>query len=567
MTKRVLVAEELAERGLESMRAAGLDVDVQVGLSPEALLEAVPGAAALVIRSATQVTADVLEAGTDLIVVGRAGIGLDNVDVATATKRGVMVVNAPQSNVLSAAEQTIALMLAQARNIPQADADLKAGQWNRSRWAGVELYGKTLGIVGLGRVGVLVAQRANAFGMRLVAYDPYVSADRAHQLGIELAPTLEELVATADFLTIHLPKTKETIGLIDAALLAQAKPGLRLINTARGGIVDEAVLAQAIEDGTIAGAAIDVFATEPTTESPLFGLSSVVVTPHLGASTVEAQDKAGQTIAEQVVLALRGEFVPFAVNLAATEANATVQPFLPLVERLGRLFTGLAGGVVDTLEVGYEGQIADYDCRVLTLGVLKGVLGPVVDEPVSFVNAPQLAEDRGLSVRETKMSSVRDYVNLVELRGSYGGRETHVAGTLYGKQSAPRIVGIDDHIVDVPPAAHMLVVRNADVPGMIGRVGTILGDAGVNVDDMDVGKTAEGQAALMALSTTAPVPDEVVTCDPQSGRRRRRPRDRAGVAQAERCWLRRSSRISTSTSISLGSASFSAGLRRLFSFS
>ena len=335
---------------------------------------------------------------------------------------------------LSAAEQTIALMLAQARNIPQADADLKAGQWNRSRWAGVELYGKTLGIVGLGRVGVLVAQRANAFGMRLVAYDPYVSADRAHQLGIELAPTLEELVATADFLTIHLPKTKETIGLIDAALLAQAKPGLRLINTARGGIVDEAVLAHAIEDGTIAGAAIDVFATEPTTESPLFGLSSVVVTPHLGASTVEAQDKAGQTIAEQVVLALRGEFVPFAVNLAATEANATVQPFLPLVERLGRLFTGLAGGVVDTLEVGYEGQIADYDCRVLTLGVLKGVLGPVVDEPVSFVNAPQLAEDRGLSVRETKMSSVRDYVNLVELRGSCGGRETHVAGTLYGKQ-------------------------------------------------------------------------------------------------------------------------------------
>jgi D-3-phosphoglycerate dehydrogenase / 2-oxoglutarate reductase len=511
MTKRVLVAEELAARGLESMRAAGLDVDVQVGLSPEALLEAVPGAAGLVIRSATQVTADVLEAGTDLIVVGRAGIGLDNVDVATATQRGVMVVNAPQSNVLSAAEQTIALMLAQARNIPQADADLKAGQWNRSRWAGVELYGKTLGIVGLGRVGVLVAQRANAFGMRLVAYDPYVSADRAHQLGIELAPALEELVATADFLTIHLPKTKETIGLIDAALLAQAKPGLRLINTARGGIVDEAVLAQAIEDGTIAGAAIDVFATEPTTESPLFGLSSVVVTPHLGASTVEAQDKAGQTIAEQVVLALRGEFVPFAVNLAATEANATVQPFLPLVERLGRLFTGLAGGVVDTLEVGYEGQIADYDCRVLTLGVLKGVLGPVVDEPVSFVNAPQLAEDRGLSVRETKMSSVRDYVNLVELRGSYGGRETHVAGTLYGKQSAPRIVGIDDHIVDVPPSAHMLVVRNADVPGMIGKVGTILGDAGVNVDDMDVGKTAEGQAALMALSTTAPVPDDVVT--------------------------------------------------------
>ena len=510
MTKRVLVSEELADRGLESMRAAGLEVDVRLGLSPEELVGAVPGAAALVIRSATQVTAEVLAAGTDLVVVGRAGIGLDNVDVAAATNQGVMVVNAPQSNVLSAAEQTIALMLAQARNIPQADADLKAGEWNRSRWAGVELYGKTLGILGLGRVGVLVAQRCNAFGMRLVAFDPYVSAERARQLGVELVPTLYELFATSDFLTIHLPKTKETMGLIDADLLAKSKPGLRLVNTARGGIVDETVLAAAIEQGHVAGAAIDVFATEPTTESPLFGLPKVVVTPHLGASTVEAQDKAGQTIAEQVVLALRGEFVPFAVNLAATEANATVQPFLPLVERLGRLFTALAGGIVDTLDIGYEGQIADYDCRVLTLGVLKGVLAPVVDEPVSFVNAPQLAEARGLTVRETKVASVRDYVNLVELRGVCAGRPTHVAGTLYGKQAVPRIVGIDDHIVDVPPSSHMLVVRNADVPGMIGKVGTILGDAGVNVDDMDVGKTAEGQAALMAISTTTPVAGDVV---------------------------------------------------------
>lgn len=510
MSQRVLVTEELADRGLESMQTAGLEVDVRLGLSPEALLIAVRGAAALVIRSATQVTADVLDAGSELVVVGRAGIGLDNVDVATATKRGVMVVNAPQSNVLSAAEQTVALMLAQARNIPQAHADLKAGQWNRSRWAGVELHGKTLGVLGLGRVGVLVAQRCLAFGMRLVAYDPYVSADRARQLGVELAPTLEQLLATADFLTIHLPKTPETIGLLDAVMLSKAKPGLRIVNTARGGIVDEAALAAAIAEGRIAGAALDVFTQEPTTESPLFALPSVVVTPHLGASTVEAQDKAGQTIAEQVVLALRGEFVPFAVNLAATEANATVQPFLPLAERLGRLFTALAGGVVETLEVGYEGHIADYDCRVLTLGVLKGVLSPVVDEPVSFVNAPQLAEERGLVVRETKLSSARDYVNLIELRGRYQGRETHVGGTLYGKQEAPRIVGIDDHIVDVPPSGHMLVVRNADVPGIIGKVGTIVGRAGVNIDDMVVGKTAAGQAALMALSTTTSVPVEVV---------------------------------------------------------
>ena len=284
-----------------------------------------------------------------------------------------MVVNAPQSNVLSAAEHTIALLLAQARNIPQADADLKAGSWNRTRWEGVELHGKTLGIVGLGRVGVLVAQRALAFGMQLLAYDPYVSADRARQLGVAMVTDLEELVRRADFLTIHLPKTPETMGLVGADLLAHAKPTLRIVNTARGGIIDEAALADALRAGTLAGAAIDVFAAEPTTESPLFGLDNVVVTPHLGASTAEAQDKAGITIAEQVVLALRGEFVPYAVNVAAKEANATVQPFLPLAERLGRLFTALAGGATETLEVAYEGEIGDYDCRVLTLAVLKGV--------------------------------------------------------------------------------------------------------------------------------------------------------------------------------------------------
>ncbi len=510
MNPRVLVTEQLAERGLESMRAAGLDVDVQLDLSPAQLLEAVPGAAALVVRSATQVTADVVEAGSELIVVGRAGIGLDNVDVEAATKRGVMVVNAPQSNVLSAAEQTIALLLAQARNTPQADRDLKGGAWNRSRWEGVELHGKTLGIVGLGRVGVLVAQRLLAFGMHLMAYDPYVSADRARQLGVQLVGTIEELVAEADFVTIHLPKTPETIGLFDAALLARAKPGIRIVNTARGGIIDEQALADAIRSGQVAGAALDVFAKEPTTNSPLFGLDSVVVTPHLGASTVEAQDKAGQTIAEQVVLALKGEFVPFAVNLAAKEANATVQPFLPLAERLGRLFTALACGLVETLEVTYEGQIADYDCRVLTLAVLKGILGPVTDEPVSFVNAPQIAADRGLVVRETTQSSARDYVNLIELRGHTTDRSTHVAGTLYGKQEAPRIVAIDDHLVDLPPSSHMLVVRNTDVPGMIGKVGTILGDAGININELALGRSPGGEVSLQAISTSTPVPAGVV---------------------------------------------------------
>ncbi len=454
------------------MRAAGLDVDVQTGLSPEQLLGAIKGAQALVIRSATQVTAEVLEAGTDLVVVGRAGIGLDNVDVAEATRRGVMVVNAPQSNILSAAEHTLALLLAQARNVPQASADLKAGAWNRSKWEGVELHGKTLGIVGLGRVGVLVAQRAHAFGMRLVAFDPFVSADRARQLGVELAPTIEELVAVCDFVSIHATKTPETIGLVNASVLAHAKPGMRLINAGRGGIVDEDALAAAIADGRLGGAAIDTFAKEPTTESPLFAFDSVVVTPHLGASTAEAQDKAGETIAEQVVLALRGDFVPFAVNVAASEASESVRPYLPLAERVGRLFTGLAGGAPSTLNIEYEGEIADYDCRVLTLSILKGVLAPVMTEPVSFVNAPQIAEQRGISVRETKSSDALDYVNLIVVRGDQG---THVAATLFGKQQAPRIVGIDGHSVDLPPAQHMLVVHNDDSPGMIGRVASVLG--------------------------------------------------------------------------------------------
>src|SRR5438094_2214591 len=378
---RILVSEELAPSGLAAMRDAGHDVDVRLGLSPDELLDAVKGVHALVIRSATKVTGDVLDAAQDLVVVGRAGIGLDNVDVAAATRRGVMVVNAPQSNILSAAEHTIALLLAQARSIPQAHAALKAGKWERSRWEGVELHGKVLGVVGLGRVGALVAQRAHAFGMRLLAYDPYVSPERARQMGVELLD-LEDLVRQADFLTIHLPKTAETTGLIGEELLRQAKPELRIVNTARGGIVDEAALAAAVRDGRIAGAALDVFAEEPTTSSPLFELDPVVVTPHLGASTREAQDKAGATIAEQIVLALSGEFVPFAVNVSASEASETVRPFLPLAERLGRVFAALNHGVPHVLEVEYQGGLADYDTRILSLAVLKGLVGAASEEPV-----------------------------------------------------------------------------------------------------------------------------------------------------------------------------------------
>jgi D-3-phosphoglycerate dehydrogenase len=503
---RVLVPEKLAERGLELLRASGHEVDVQLELTPEQLLDAVVGAHALIVRSATQVTDDVLAAGTDLVVVGRAGIGLDNVDVEAATRRGVMVVNAPQSNILSAAEHALALMLAQARNIPQAHAALVAGKWERSKWEGVELHGKTLGVVGLGRIGALVAQRALAFGMRLVAYDPYVAPERARHMGVELM-NLEELMAEADFISIHLPKTTETAGLIDADVLAKAKPGIRIVNAARGGILDEEALADALRSGQVGGAALDVFATEPCTDSPLFSLPNVVVTPHLGASTHEAQDKAGVTIAEQVNLALAGDFVPFAVNVAATEVSETVRPFLPLAEQLGRFFACLNDGIPDRLEVEYQGGLAGANTSILTLAVLKGVFAAGTEEPVSYVNAPQLAEERGLEVREASTSSTRDYVNLLTLRAD----EHSLAGTLSGPRSEPRIVMVDDHVVEVPPAAYMLVVRNDDRPGMIGVVGTALGEADVSISSMAVGPSRSGNTALMVLTTDRNVPDDTFT--------------------------------------------------------
>ncbi len=503
---RVLVTEKLAQRGLDLLTEAGYEVDEQLGLSPEELVSAVVGADALIIRSATTVTAEVLAAGTDLVVVGRAGIGLDNVDVTAATDRGVMVVNAPQSNILSAAEQAMALLLAQARNIPQAHSALVAGKWERSKWTGVELHGKTLGVVGLGRVGALVAQRAMAFGMRLVAYDPFISADRAKHMGVELMG-IEELVAESDFVTIHLPKTPETLGLFGRDLLAKAKPGLRIINTARGGIVDEDALADAIKEGQIQGAGLDVFAKEPTTESPLFDLPSVIVAPHLGASTAEAQDKAGVTIAEQVILALNGDFVPYAVNVSATDVSETVRPFMGLSEQLGRIFSCLNDGLPDVLDIEYQGGLAGAGTGILTLSILKGIFAAGTEEPVSYVNAPQLAAERGLVIRETSTVTAQDYVNLITLRSS--GHS--VAGTLTGPRTEPRLVMVDDHDVEVPPAPNMLVVRNDDRAGMIGVVGTIIGEAEVSISSMAVGPSATGHTALMVLTTDRLAPDDVLS--------------------------------------------------------
>jgi D-3-phosphoglycerate dehydrogenase / 2-oxoglutarate reductase len=506
---RVLVTEKIAQRGLDRLTSAGHEVDVQEGLSPEQLIEAVAGAHALIIRSSTKVTAEVLAAGGDLVVVGRAGVGLDNVDVPAATARGVMVVNAPTSNILSVAEQAMGLLLAQARNIPQAHAALVAGRWERSKWEGVELHGKVLGVLGLGRAGSLVAQRALAFGMRLLAFDPYISAERAKAMGVELR-TLDELFAESDFISIHTPKTPETVNLVGRDLLAKAKPGLRIINTARGGIVDEEALAEAIRDGVIGGAGLDVFANEPPGGSPLFELDSVVVTPHLGASTEEAQDKAGLTIAEQVELALAGDFVPYAVNVAATDVSETVRPFMALAEQLGRIFACLHDGLPDGLEIEYQGDLAGAGTGILTLSVLKGLFATSSEEPVSYVNAPQLAAQRGLEIREVSTATSPNYKSLVTLRSADHALAATLTGA--GVRAEPRLVMVDDHTVEVPPAPHMLVVRNDDRPGMIGVVGTVLGSAGVSISSMAVGPSRQAGAtsALMVLALGEPAPDDVL---------------------------------------------------------
>ena len=500
----VLVTEKIADAGLQLLRDAGHEVDVKLDLSPGDLVDAISEANAIIIRSATKVTSEVIDAGRNLQVVGRAGIGLDNVDVEHATSKGVMVVNAPQSNIISAAEHTIGLMIAQARNIPQAHMALVGGSWERSKWEGVELYGKTLGIVGLGHVGALVAQRALALGMKLIAYDPYVTVERAKRMNVQLT-SLEELMAESDFVTIHLPKTKDTMGLIDGELLAKSKQGIRIVNAARGGVIDEDALYESIKSGHVGGAALDVFAEEPATGSPLLSLPSVVVTPHLGASTTEAQDKAGITIAEQVILALAGELVPFAVNLAAGSLSESAKPFLPLAVSLGRFLACLHEGLPSSIEIEYQGALAKAPdgsggatgTSVLTLAVLKGIFAAGTEEPVSYVNVSQLAEDRGLEVRETVTTATRDFVSSITVRSP----EHSVAGTISGPKPDSRIVMVDDHVVEVPPSPNMLVVRNDDRPGMIGIVGTVIGKAGVSISSMAVGPSLKGGTALMVLST------------------------------------------------------------------
>jgi D-3-phosphoglycerate dehydrogenase len=453
------------------------------------------------------VDAAMLAAGKQLVVVARAGVGLDNIDVEAATKQGVMVVNAPQSNVLSAAEHSMALILSIARNVPQAHSALTAGRWERSKWEGIELAGKTLGILGLGRIGTLVAQRARAFDMRLVAYDPYVSAERGRELGVEMT-TLERVVEQADVLTIHLPKNKETTGIINADMLKRAKRSLRIVNVARGGIADEADLAEALRNGTIAGAALDVFTKEPVTDSPLFGLGNIVVTPHLGASTREAQDRAGEVVADMVQLALNGDFVPFAVNLEAGDANETLKPFVPLADRIGRVFASLIESTPSTIEISTTGEIGGYDPGLITISALKGMLSVWSTDQVSLVNAPSMARNLNITVESVASTTTthRDYVNLITLRSG----DRNIAATLTGRRREARIVMIDHHLTDIPPSEHMLVVKNDDRPGAIGRVASALGNAGINIANMDVGSSETAGSALMCIATTTAVPLDVL---------------------------------------------------------
>lgn len=505
----VLIAEELSPATVEAL---GPDFEIRHcnGADRAELLPAIVDADAILVRSATKVDAEAIAAAKKLRVVARAGVGLDNVDVSAATKAGVMVVNAPTSNIVTAAELACGLLVATARNIPQANTALKNGEWKRNKYTGVELSEKTLGVVGLGRIGVLVAQRMSAFGMKIVAYDPYVQPARAAQMGVKML-TLDELLEVADFITVHLPKTPETLGLIGNEALHKVKPSVRIVNAARGGIVDEAALFTAIKEGRVAGAGLDVYAKEPCTDSPLFELDQVVCTPHLGASTDEAQEKAGVSVATSVRLALAGELVPDAVNVQGGVIAEDVRPGLPLAEKLGRIFTALAGEVAVRLDVEVCGEITQHDVKVLELSALKGVFEDVVDETVSYVNAPLFAQERGVEVRLTTSSESPDHRNVVTVRGTLSdGQEVSVSGTLAGPKHLQKIVGIGDYDVDLALADFMLVLRYTDRPGVVGTVGRILGEAGLNIAGMQVARAEVGGEALVVLTVDAEVPVNVL---------------------------------------------------------
>jgi D-3-phosphoglycerate dehydrogenase / 2-oxoglutarate reductase len=507
VTPRVLVREAISDAGVELLRSR-FDVDVD---AESTLDEIIGGYDAIVVRSATKLTADLIERAERLKVIGRAGVGVDNVDVDAATRRGIIVANAPESTVVSAAEHTIGLLVALARNIPQAHAALKQGRWERGAYGGTELAGKTLGVLGFGRIGQQVARRALGLGMRVVAYDPYVTAERFRELGAEHVETTGAVYAAADFLTLHLPLTAETRGSVGAAALEAMRTGVRIVNAARGELLDEDALLAALSSGKVAGAALDVFGAEPYS-GPLLELDNVVVTPHLAASTEEAQDRAGLIVAEQVAAALDGGVVSNAINIPVVGADdlEVLGPYVPLASRLGRIAMELSDGAAEEIVITVYGGLADYDARLLTVAALNGAFQGRADRPVNYVNAPLIAAERGIEVREERSRSARDYTNLVtvELRGA--GSPVRAAGTTIGSDHRPWLVNILGFEIELELAPLFVLCRYDDVPGVIGRVGTMFGEAGINIAGMTVSRSRQSGKALMALTVDSAPPAELV---------------------------------------------------------
>ncbi|MDX6399841.1 MAG: D-3-phosphoglycerate dehydrogenase / 2-oxoglutarate reductase [Gaiellaceae bacterium] len=505
---KVLVREPIAEAGIRLLRDRGFDVVVD---GDSDLAEAIGAYDAIVVRSATKVTADLIARADNLKVIGRAGVGVDNVDVEAATRRGIVVANAPESTVISAAEHTIGLLVALTRNIPQAHAALKQGRWERKTYGGVELADKTLGVLGFGRIGQQVARRAAGLGMRVVAYDPYVAPERFRELGVERLETAEDVYGAADFLTFHLPLTDETRHAVDAAAIAQMRDGVRIVNAARGDLLDEDALLEALKSGKVAGAALDVFSTEPYS-GPLLELDNVVATPHLAASTEEAQDRAGVIIAEQVAAALEGGLVSNAVNIPVIGAEdlEVLGAYIPLASKLGRLAMELAAGHVEELRLTYFGALAQYDTRLLTVAALNGAFQGRSDQPVNYVNAPMIAAERGVEVREERSRSARDYTNLVRVEAVSDGVPLRVAGTTMGNDNRLWLVSALGFELDMELAPLLVVFRYDDVPGVIGKVGTLFGESAVNIANMTVSRTRQGGQALMVLSIDTPAPSELV---------------------------------------------------------
>jgi D-3-phosphoglycerate dehydrogenase len=504
---RVLVREPIADAGVRLLQER-FDVDVDRTSDLAASIGRYDG---IVIRSATKITAELIERAERLKVIGRAGVGVDNVDVAAATRHGIVVANAPESTVVSAAEHTIGLLVALSRNIPQAHAALKAGRWERSQWGGVELADKTLGVLGFGRIGQQVARRAVGLGMHVVAYDPFVGRERFRELGVERAESPEAVYAAADFLTLHLPLTTETRAAIGREAIARMRPGVRLVNAARGELVDEAALVEALSSGQVAGAALDVFSSEPYS-GPLLELPNIVVTPHLAASTEEAQDRAGVIVAEQVVAALEGGLVTNAVNIPTVrpEDLDELGPFIPLAAKLGALAMELAEGNVERIELAYFGALARYDTRLLTVAALNGAFQGRSDGPVNYVNAPLVAAERGIEVDEQRGGAARDFTNLVRVTVRAEDGELRVAGTTIGGQDRHWLVNALGFQLEIELAPLMVFFRYDDIPGVIGRVGTLFGEAGVNIANMAVSRSRRGGKALMALSIDTPASEELV---------------------------------------------------------